>query len=59
MIQRVRALVLALERIRDHECRADRRKRGMVDVSEVEDLRRIARYAVTQFELGERKGGKR
>jgi hypothetical protein len=60
MTEPVRALVFALERIRDHEVRADRRKRGMVDVSEIEDLQRIARYAVTEFELGEcRKGGKR
>lgn len=33
----------ALKRIADHEYRADRRHRGMVDVEEVETLRRIAR----------------
>lgn len=36
----------ALTRIAEHETRADRHKRGMVDVSEVEDLQRIARAAL-------------
>ncbi len=38
--------VAALERIANHETRSDRRKRGMVDVSEVADLQRIASAAL-------------
>ena len=33
----------ALERIAGHQCRIDRRRPGMVDISEVQDLKRIAR----------------
>ena len=44
-----RRLVDALQRIANHEFRADRRRRGMVDASEVEDLRRIARNAVREL----------
>ena len=36
----------ALERIANHESRADRRHRGMVDASELADLQRIARAAI-------------
>lgn len=38
----------ALTRIMNHEVRSDRRHRGMVDVSEVEALQRIARVALTK-----------
>ena len=44
--QRIMALERALRRIVEHEVRADRRHRGMVDVEEVETLRRIARLAL-------------
>ena len=40
----------ALCRIAEHESRADRRKTGMVDVSEMESLQRIARLAVAKAE---------
>ena len=40
----------ALTRISEHECRADRRHTGMVDVEEVEMLRRIARVVLSQIE---------
>lgn len=36
----------ALQRIADMEVRADRRQRGMVDASIVQDLQRIARVAL-------------
>ena len=39
-------LLAALQRIANHETRADRRKRGVVDASEIADLQRIARLAV-------------
>jgi hypothetical protein len=42
-------LVKALKRIRDSEPRSDRRKRGMVDISEVESLQRTARVALDLF----------
>lgn len=41
-------LLAALERIANHEWRADRRKRGMIDVFEVETLARIARAAIAK-----------
>lgn len=41
-------LVRALIRIRDYEFRADRRKRGMVDRSVVDDLQRIAHFAIEE-----------
>lgn len=41
------AMRAALERIARFEVRADRRHRGMVDRSEVETLKRIARAALT------------
>jgi hypothetical protein len=40
------ALRKALDRIAEHEVRADRRHKGMVDVEEVETLKRIARRAL-------------
>lgn len=40
-------LMTALIRIRDHESRADRRHRNMVDLSELRDLQRIARLALS------------
>ena len=43
---REQKLKAALKRISDHEHRADRRHRGMVDVSEVDTLKRIAREAL-------------
>ena len=39
-------MLTALERIATHQSRADRRHRGMVDASELEDLQRTARTAV-------------
>ena len=42
----------ALRRIAGHESRADRRKRGMVDQSEVADLQRIARVAIRKIGEG-------
>lgn len=36
----------ALKRISSHEVRADRRRTGMVDVSEIYDLQRIADVAL-------------
>jgi len=45
-------LLAALEQIAEHEYRADRRHRGMVDVEEVETLRRIARAALALVEKG-------
>jgi len=36
----------ALGRIAKHEIRSDRRKKGMVDISEVQDLQRIAQTAL-------------
>lgn len=41
-------LVAALERIAFHESRSDRRHKGMVDVSEIADLQRIARAALAK-----------
>ncbi len=38
----------ALERIANHESRADRRKRSMVDASELDDLQQIARVALEE-----------
>ena len=39
-------LLDALQRIANHEYRADRRHREMADVEEIETLRRIARAAI-------------
>ncbi len=39
-------LRLVLERIATHESRADRRRKGMVDASELADLQRMARNAL-------------
>lgn len=41
-------LIRALQRIADHETRNDRRQRGMVDVSEIEGLQRIARAVLAK-----------
>jgi len=41
-------LIQALTRIAEHEHRADRRYRNMVDVSELDDLQRIASNALAQ-----------
>jgi hypothetical protein len=49
----VKALMKAAERIANHETRADRRHRGMVDMAELDDLRRIARIAIRAAEGGE------
>jgi hypothetical protein len=48
----VAALAEALRRISDHETRSDRRKRGMVDISEVESLQRTARAALALVKAG-------
>ncbi len=41
-------LLAALERIANHETRGDRRRGGMVDISEVTDLQRTARAAINK-----------
>lgn len=41
-------LLEALERIANHEYRSDRRARGMVDVDEIESLKRTARAAIAK-----------
>jgi hypothetical protein len=46
------ALAEALRRIAEHEYRADRRHRGMVDVTEVEGLIRTARTALAAAQEG-------
>jgi hypothetical protein len=46
--KREEKLLDALVRIAGHETRADRRHPGMVDYSEVETLRRIARIAIAE-----------
>lgn len=43
-------LLATLIRIAVHEGRADRRHRGMSDVSEIEDMRRCARAAIAKAE---------
>jgi len=43
-------LETALRRIADHEIRSDRRQRGMVDRTEVEDLQRVATLALNELE---------
>lgn len=48
----VAALKEALRRIAEHESRADRRHRGMVDASEIQDLQRTARAALSAVEEG-------
>jgi len=50
LIAEAPAMVEALRRIAEHESRADRRHRGMVDVEEVAGLRLIARVALTRLE---------
>ena len=40
------AMYEALERIANHEYRTDRRHRGMIDISEIQTLERIARVAL-------------
>lgn len=44
----------ALKRIANWEYRSDRRHKGMVDVSEIESLKRIARNAIVRRK---KKGG--
>jgi hypothetical protein len=44
------ALREAHRRIAEHQSRADRRHRGMVDASEVQDLQRISRTALAAGE---------
>ena len=44
--EKIKLLKLALRRIAEWEVRADRRKKGMVGVEEVEALRRYARVAL-------------
>lgn len=44
------ALAEALRRIEEHEYRADRRHRGMVDESEIQGLMRTARAALAALE---------
>ncbi len=48
-------LLDALTRIADSQIRSDRRKRGMVDISIVSDLKRIARAAINKsnYKLGD------
>ncbi len=41
-------LMAELKRIAGYEYRADRRNRGMVDISELENLKRIARAAIAK-----------
>lgn len=43
-------LLEALRRIAEWEYRSDRRARGMVDASEVESIKRIARSALAKAE---------
>lgn len=43
-------MLAALRRIANHETRADRRSRGMVDADEVETLQRIARTILRAVE---------
>lgn len=40
------AMYEALERIANHEYRTDRKHRGMIDISEIQTLERIARVAL-------------
>jgi hypothetical protein len=48
LIRSAPRLLEALRRIADHESRADRRHRGMVDMSELQDLQRVARSAIAE-----------
>lgn len=43
-------LLEALRRIAEHETRADRRAKGMCDISELEDMQRIARLAMDKID---------
>ena len=52
IIAAVPELLDALQRIAGHQYRADRRHRNMVDVKEVEDLKRIARLAIDKTKEG-------
>lgn len=42
--------IRSLQRIADREARADRRHRGMVDLSELHDMQRIARRSIQHIE---------
>lgn len=46
---KVEKLISALQRIMNHQTRANHRQRSMVDVSEIDDLQRIAQNALKQW----------